>query len=914
MKKHIITLFLIFASVVNLHAAITYEHNLNTRQGIQYDMTENNLNTYAFGLESVLSEDASILNVTYRLNNSNATSVNVLVYYGEEVVATVAGGTTIGKNTVSLATANLPKGVRLTWGVEVNGTSVEVPTQEAKTYSFYHPSGLDIDNNPENATFGMLLINECLHHVKDIAEGYVSSNYGAGIYAFTPSLDLIPNGDQPGYNGGIEFTTTRADGTGTAYAPRRIRISEDGRIFVTSLNTDGNYLWEVTPANMNEWTTVFSGELNDNRELVDAEGNFVAAPNTGFDVKGAGENLQLAMYSVNLPGITSGAMSGFRLHEYNLGTATEWATAPSKTIVDGLYAINYTGTQVEYDNEGGVWIASYRGTASDANPGLVHINADGVEDAKLIWNNIRQAGIRFNNDFTKLVVAGNNGAIKKATIYSISKDANGAPVLTEETVIDMAVVGNNLNDFAWDYAGNLYSCSNSAEKLAAWAMPYSGKVVTPAASKYTFAIGITYELNGGITNDYGWMSKGDMFTACITDAFGYDLGMTLDEFKQSAIPFDDLFAFFNEDSHCQNILDNARWDWLEDYLITIQEEDQLAVPLTKGVASKDWRYAIAAFFFESQYDTSSDYSQAGKDKAYIPYWKHGYDNPTQPTKEWVLNAPYKENYLFEGWYATNTFTDEPITTVNASTNGTLYAKWKNEIVSSDTVGICFYDTYHWDINDEIYDRTGTYYATDEEGKHVLHLTVYPLTEDVEIFDTIRAGEIYDFEGRELTQTGTYYEAMLDDNGCDYTITLHLTVVHEEYVNICQGETYTWAVNSQIYAETGTYNLTTNDGIFILHLTVNPLIYTEETITTCDSYDWNGQTYTKSGDYTYTTTATNGCDSTITLHMTINQTQYAEETITACDSYDWNGQTYTQSGDYTYTTTAANGCDSIATLH
>ena len=49
-------------------------------------------------------------------------------------------------------------------------------------------------------------------------------------------------------------------------------------------------------------------------------------------------------------------------------------------------------------------------------------------------------------------------------------------------------------------------------------------------------------------------------------------------------------------------------------------------------------------------------------------------------------------------------------------------------------------------------------------------------------------------------------------------------------------------------------------------------------------------------------------------MTINETQYAEESITACDSYAWNGETYTASGDYVYTTTAANGCDSIVTLH
>ena len=458
--------------------------------------TENKLNTYAFGLESKLT--ASALEVTYRLNNSNATSVNVLVYNGDEVVATVAGTTTIGKNTVEVATADLPAGVQLTWAVEVNGTSVAAPTQEEKIYSFYHPSGLDIDNNPENPTFGMLLINEGMHSVKDIDSGYVSSNFGAGIFAFNPALEPMPNGDKPGYNGGVEFTTGRADGAGTAYSPRRIRISEDGRIFVTSLNTDGNYLWEVNPANMNEWTSVFQGTLNENKELITADSAFIAAPNNGFDVKGAGENLQLAMYSVNLPGITGAAMSGFRLHEYNLGTATTWATAPSKAIVEGKYAINYTGTQVVYDNEGGVWIASYRGTANDANPGLVHINADGVEDAKLIWSNVRQAGIRFNNDFTKLVVAGNNGAAKKATIYAVSKDENGAPVLTEETVIDMASVGNNLNDFAFDYAGNLYACGNSAEKLIGWAMPYSGQVVTPAASKYAFKLAAPAEIVGTV--------------------------------------------------------------------------------------------------------------------------------------------------------------------------------------------------------------------------------------------------------------------------------------------------------------------------------------------------------------------------------------------------------------------------------
>ena len=454
--------------------------------------TENNLNPYAFGLESKLSADKETLTVTYRLNNSNATSVNVLVYNGEEVVATVAGTTTIGKNTVEVATADLPGGVELTWSVEVNSTSVKAPTQETKIYSIYHPSSVDIDNNPENPTFGMLLVNEAMQSVKDKTEGYVSAQFGAGIFAFTPSFDLIPNGELPGYNGGIEFTNTRADGTGTAYAPRRIRISEDGRIFVTSLNTDGNYLWEVNPENMNEWTPIFKGaSVNENFEVVDAEGKFIAAPNAGFDVKGSGEDLQLLMLSVSKGGFPSTyAQSAFQCYEYNLGTNTTWDASPSKLIFT-RYAINYTGAQVQYDNEGGVWMCQNQSATTNTKPSLIHVNAAGEVDLIETVNNRLNGGIRFNNDFTKVIIAGIDAGTnksKKATIYTISKNENGAPVLSPETVVDMTAVGNNLNDFAWDYAGNLYACGNSSEKLAAWAMPYSGEVETPAAAKYAFQL------------------------------------------------------------------------------------------------------------------------------------------------------------------------------------------------------------------------------------------------------------------------------------------------------------------------------------------------------------------------------------------------------------------------------------------
>ena len=138
---------------------------------------------------------------------------------------------------------------------------------------------------------------------------------------------------------------------------------------------------------------------------------------------------------------------------------------------------------------------------------------------------------------------------------------------------------------------------------------------------------------------------------------------------------------------------------------------------------------------------------------------------------------------------------------------------------------------------------------------------------------------------------------------------------EETVTAC--DSYTW--NGETYTESGDYTYTTTttagcERIEVLHLTINKSERVEETITACDSYTWNGETYTESGDYTYTTTTAAGCERIEVLHLTINKSAATEETVITCGAYDWNGETYTISGDYTYNTTTANGCDSIVTLH
>ena len=445
------------------------------------------LNPFAYGLSSEVIDAGHNLKVEYSLN-SQATAVKVVIMNGNNVEKTVdCAGLTKGTHTLTISTDDLPTNTGLTWKVVVNGTSVTDVEEYQNNQKLYHPSTIDIDNNPENETFGLILTNEGLNEVNSKA-GYLGSGYGAGIFAFNAAFEY-----QGKYNGGNTFTDKRPDNASQkAYAPRRIRISDDGRIFVTSLNTDGNVLWEVDPTDMNKWSPIFTGVTQDAKKDLVSGTTFVAGPNAGFDVRGSGKDLQLLMLSANTDSYAFG-QTGFRVSEYDLGNDNTWSQAPSKAFphenfyragVNRSYFISSTSSQVQYDKDGGVWYIQNRGETTETLPGLVYFDKNGVEKYKASYNVIENGGFRFNHDFTKVAIASN----KAVNIYSVSKDANGIPVLTHEYGFQLATVGRNTNDFAWDYADNLYAVGHTGERAVAYRLPYSGETTTPAASKYTFQV------------------------------------------------------------------------------------------------------------------------------------------------------------------------------------------------------------------------------------------------------------------------------------------------------------------------------------------------------------------------------------------------------------------------------------------
>ena len=451
--------------------------------------TENNLNPYAFGLESKLSDDKTTLTVTYRLNNSNATSVNVLVYNGEDIVASIPGTTTIGKNIVEVATGNLPAGVELKWAVEVNGTSVEAPTQETKMYNMYCPHGLAIDKDPESEYFGRILVADAMNIVKDKA-GYLGSGIGAGLHAFNPSFTT----DSTVYTGGNDFTRILAS---NGYQPWRVKISEDGRIFVSSLDLNGVVVWEVSK-DLQTWTPVIAG-TNDatDHNIYDADGNFVAGINCSMDVTGKGEDLKLLLYSTNNKGIAFN-QSGYRLDEYALGTATTWTGTPKNILEGGKLGLVHTNVEFIYDGEGGYWFGASR-AGNAGQPNLVHINAAGeqdyyTEDASLYGGD----GVLVHNGMLFKGKARTSGTVGNFGVWTVGKDADGKVTLTEKWSVVADGIGRNLNEFAVDYAENLYVVGNSGEKIIAYALPYSGQVETPAAAKYAFQLPEPLKLAGTV--------------------------------------------------------------------------------------------------------------------------------------------------------------------------------------------------------------------------------------------------------------------------------------------------------------------------------------------------------------------------------------------------------------------------------
>jgi len=191
--------------------------------------------------------------------------------------------------------------------------------------------------------------------------------------------------------------------------------------------------------------------------------------------------------------------------------------------------------------------------------------------------------------------------------------------------------------------------------------------------------------------------------------------------------------------------------------------------------------------------------------------------------------------------------------------------------------------------------------------------------------SICPGGSYQFKGVVLANGGVYYDTLVAANGCDSIVTLNLIVNQAstsiQNITICSGSVYNF--NGQNISQPGSYLDTLSnskgcDSTVTLNLSVGTVAATSINKSICQgqSYSFNGSQLTQTGVYRDTLVTSSGtCDSIVTLNLDIYPaaTSSISDVICTGGSYNFNGKILTASGVYKDTLSSVNGCDSIVTL-
>ena len=156
------------------------------------------------------------------------------------------------------------------------------------------------------------------------------------------------------------------------------------------------------------------------------------------------------------------------------------------------------------------------------------------------------------------------------------------------------------------------------------------------------------------------------------------------------------------------------WKWLQTYIMSVQSD------LTDDLTTAAWRYAIAAFFLQSQHSAwpaSADFTEAGKPEKWGPAYQkaNGATGGTTTTTlvevelpKWITGSAYtiptpvKDGDTFIGWYENNNATGAALTVLPVGYKGTVYAIWKSMNVGTSLENV----RPALDINAPMYDVLG----------------------------------------------------------------------------------------------------------------------------------------------------------------------------------------------------------------
>ena len=209
-----------------------------------------------------------------------------------------------------------------------------------------------------------------------------------------------------------------------------------------------------------------------------------------------------------------------------------------------------------------------------------------------------------------------------------------------------------------------------------------------------------------------------------------------------------------------------------------------------------------------------------------------------------------------------------------------------------TTNVVACDSYEW--NGFVFTSNGTFV----DGFDTLHLTIKQSVMGDTMATTYDSFDWYEHTGLDVSQNVTH--TFTAANGCDSTVTLHLTVKQHSVYEIVACDSYEW--NGEVFTSSGTFVM----GDDTLVLTVNRSSHGDTLARSTGNFDWyeyTGLNTTQSVNHTFDSANYFGCDSIVTLHLLVTQANVpagkggSVDTVEACDQYTWHGFTLTSTGVY-----------------
>ena len=444
MKKFTLFFVAIFAmiNVANAQRAWAYDLELTS-----------SADSYTFAFKAVTAGDAT------------------LVFYkeGAEAGTLNLGSVSAGDNTVTKTSEELLGAIQqsgdFNWGVKMTGSAIglnakgftlEVTDVDRGIYNFYLPQGVAVDNNPESSTFGKIYIAEATNGASDGGSNR-ADNQKRGIFIYDQTLaELNPTSNV----GIIPSNVTLADAS--RHAMHRIAVNPVNGHVAFAYNIAGSTaVWSVDPNNLaGEATNLIAG-------LGITKANSIC-----FDEDGV-------LYVMD-NGNTS---TGGTLVKIKNGALT-------KIVQNAIWGVE--DNAIVSDGRGGIWIAQHR-SAIDDYAVLSHVNAAGAIDFKVTnasatalqnlfptanGNASYRGQCAYNTREDLLAFGGNY----RSSVYKVTYDAEtGIPSLALS--YRTPYLSKNIDGLAFDYAGDLYLLSASAERFYKYSAPTNNNTCTVPAKK-----------------------------------------------------------------------------------------------------------------------------------------------------------------------------------------------------------------------------------------------------------------------------------------------------------------------------------------------------------------------------------------------------------------------------------------------